>query len=352
MQDKTAGSVIRWFRRVTGFSIQLVYSDKFLREDCRLGSLDYSKDGLVALWAVLQHPKTNTTSPQRLQAVTTTLQSQSTFVLPAKLSVQDHSLAAESAKSSPNSERKTRFKYPEAFPAPPGVVDTAWNKIYTAANARMYYKAGNSVAIAKTHRTSGETYQLALTMLAEKQGRLTWHNKSPPGGKYKSHQDNAPPAPSFQADALDVSKVQVIAAATPGLGMENLPHSEVADETAIKEWKVNPKTFIQQQASAILKPGATHAKIVASEVSTSGEIVRMLAKEASMNSSLKELVKRVASSIASEDEQLQLQERYDFLASTIKSQSNIPSGSDYTYSQGNSEEPVRVICFIGNHVRA
>jgi len=332
LQDKTAGSVIRWFQRVTGFAIQLVYSDCFLHEDFRLGSLDYSNDGLVALWAVLRHLNTSSNTGLNSQEFVPR-QYRHIPGSPVNRSNQDHSMAADDAKCPPTSEQKSRYKYPEAFPTPQGVNDTDWNKIYTAANGRMYYKAGNSVAIAKTYRTSGETYQLALTMLAEKQAKLRRQKESSAEDKFNGYQDTSLSIFSYLVDGRNSGKFEETAATLDSLGpnlnthervattqpeKEPLPPSEAADDTPIKRWKPNTNTITQQQASAILKPASTRPNLVdprAPNMVDTDPGLKMLANEASMDSSLVVLIKRVANGVATADEQAQLQARYEYLAS-------------------------------------
>jgi hypothetical protein len=78
-------------------------------------------------------------------------------------------LAAAAAAAPPASRYK--YKYPEAYPTPPGEDDEKWNKIFTAADSRLYNRHGKSAVESKKYRTSGETYKLALQMLAEKNAK-------------------------------------------------------------------------------------------------------------------------------------------------------------------------------------
>jgi COMPASS component SPP1 len=64
-----------------------------------------------------------------------------------------------------------KYKYPEASPTPAGEDDTNWNKIYTAADSRMYNKHGKDANNSRKFRLSGETRKLALTMLEEKKAK-------------------------------------------------------------------------------------------------------------------------------------------------------------------------------------
>ncbi|ESZ94798.1 hypothetical protein SBOR_4817 [Sclerotinia borealis F-4128] len=61
-----------------------------------------------------------------------------------------------------------RYKYPEAAPTPPGVDDDRWNKIYVAADSRFYNRAKKNAAESRKIRLTGETYQLALRILKER----------------------------------------------------------------------------------------------------------------------------------------------------------------------------------------
>jgi COMPASS component SPP1 len=67
--------------------------------------------------------------------------------------------------------KKFKYKYPEAAPTPPSEEDEIWNKLYTAADSRMYNKHGKSANESRKYRQSGETYQLALQMLREKKDK-------------------------------------------------------------------------------------------------------------------------------------------------------------------------------------
>jgi len=310
--------VSRWFQRITGFSVQLVYSDSYLHEDFQLGLLDYSKEGLVALWAVLEHPKGTHTSTGDFQERKTTLPTQLIPVLSAHLSNQDQSRAAY-AKSSPGSEKKPHFKYPEAFPTPPAVNDTAWNKIYTAANARMYYNSGKSVAIAKANRTSGETYQLALSMLAKKQAKIPDQKKPSSGSKNDAHQASIRSGHSYVADrpavilgsAYQYPGIEELGA-TEQSEKKNPPRKEASEGMLKREFNHSPKTTIMQQASAFLEPSkrSSTSGPRAATLVEKDPALKMLTTEASIDSSLKDLTERVAKGVASEDEQMQFQTRY------------------------------------------
>lgn len=67
-----------------------------------------------------------------------------------------------------NNKSGYKYKYPEAAPTPDGEDDDEWNKVYTAADSRFYNKHGKSSQASKKYRLSRETYDLAVTMMAEK----------------------------------------------------------------------------------------------------------------------------------------------------------------------------------------
>ena len=79
-------------------------------------------------------------------------------------------LPLPSILKSPRGTNKSgyKYKYPEAAPTPEGEDDDEWNKVYTAADSRFYNKHGKSSQASKKYRQSGETYELAVTMMAEK----------------------------------------------------------------------------------------------------------------------------------------------------------------------------------------
>ncbi|CZT03354.1 related to SPP1 Subunit of the COMPASS complex, which methylates histone H3 on lysine 4 [Rhynchosporium agropyri] len=60
-----------------------------------------------------------------------------------------------------------KYKYPQAKPTPDGEDDTVWNRIYTAADSRMYNKHHKSANESRKYRDTGETRTLALRMLVE-----------------------------------------------------------------------------------------------------------------------------------------------------------------------------------------
>jgi COMPASS component SPP1 len=82
-----------------------------------------------------------------------------------------------------------KYKYSQASPTPPGVDDTDWNKIYTAADSRMYNKHGKNANNSKKFRESGETRVLALSMLKEKMEKL---KKEKEGGTLPTPKPKAP----------------------------------------------------------------------------------------------------------------------------------------------------------------
>ena len=67
---------------------------------------------------------------------------------------------------------KYKYKYPQAYPTPDGEDDEVWNKLYTAADSRLYNKHGKNANESKKYRMSGETRILALQMLQEKKDKV------------------------------------------------------------------------------------------------------------------------------------------------------------------------------------
>jgi len=65
-----------------------------------------------------------------------------------------------------NNKPGFRYMYPQAAPTPINEDDVVWNKIYTAANSRMYNKHHKNANEARKYREAGETRVLALRMLA------------------------------------------------------------------------------------------------------------------------------------------------------------------------------------------
>jgi COMPASS component SPP1 len=76
-----------------------------------------------------------------------------------------------SSAPAPATQIRYKYKYPEAYPTPPGEEDEVWNKLFTAADSRLYNKHGKSAIESKKYRASGATYQLALQMLQEKKDK-------------------------------------------------------------------------------------------------------------------------------------------------------------------------------------
>ena len=66
-----------------------------------------------------------------------------------------------------NNKATFKYKYPQAAPTPDGEDDTVWNKVYTAADSRMYNKHHKNANESRKYRESGETRVLAIKMLAE-----------------------------------------------------------------------------------------------------------------------------------------------------------------------------------------
>ncbi|KAE9380042.1 hypothetical protein N431DRAFT_448859 [Stipitochalara longipes BDJ] len=66
-----------------------------------------------------------------------------------------------------NNKPGFKYKYPQAAPTPDGEDDIVWNKVYTAADSRMYNKHHKNANESRKYRESGETRVLALKMHAE-----------------------------------------------------------------------------------------------------------------------------------------------------------------------------------------
>lgn len=78
----------------------------------------------------------------------------------------------DSAPSVSNNRPGFKYKYPEAAPTPAGEDDTEWNKVYTAADSRFYNRNGKSADKSRKFRQSGETYELAVIMMAERKEKM------------------------------------------------------------------------------------------------------------------------------------------------------------------------------------
>jgi COMPASS component SPP1 len=78
-----------------------------------------------------------------------------------------------------NNKPGFKYKYPEAAPTPPGEDDAEWNKVYTAADSRFYNRNGKSADKSRKFRQSGETYQLAIVMMAEKKEKMKTSGVNP-----------------------------------------------------------------------------------------------------------------------------------------------------------------------------
>lgn len=70
-----------------------------------------------------------------------------------------------------NNKLGFKYKYPQAAPTPPGEDDVVWNKVYTAADSRMYNKHHKSANESRKYRESGETRNLAIEMLANNKAK-------------------------------------------------------------------------------------------------------------------------------------------------------------------------------------
>lgn len=64
-----------------------------------------------------------------------------------------------------------KYKYPEAYPTPPGWDDEVWNKAYTAADSRIYNHAKKNHQVSKQKRQEGVTREEALRWELERPER-------------------------------------------------------------------------------------------------------------------------------------------------------------------------------------
>lgn len=89
-----------------------------------------------------------------------------------------------------------KYKYPQAAPTPDGEDDRLWNKIYTAADSRMYNKHHKSANESRKYRESGETRTLALRMLVENKEKHA--NAIAKGGPYFAVPKPPKPKPGLE----------------------------------------------------------------------------------------------------------------------------------------------------------
>jgi COMPASS component SPP1 len=88
-----------------------------------------------------------------------------------------------------------KYKYPQARPAPEGIDPVDWNKIYNAADSRIYNKANKSATASKAKREAGETRILALEILKEKHAKLASTGASNMAGGSNSLSSHSPALP-------------------------------------------------------------------------------------------------------------------------------------------------------------
>lgn len=103
------------------------------------------------------------------------------------------------ARSSPPTtvydDTNFKYKYPQARPAPEGIDPIDWNKIYNAADSRIYNKANKSATASKARREAGETRKLALEILTEKHAKLASTPGSNIAGSSNSLSSHSPALP-------------------------------------------------------------------------------------------------------------------------------------------------------------
>ncbi|PQE24422.1 hypothetical protein CJF30_00009920 [Rutstroemia sp. NJR-2017a BBW] len=109
-----------------------------------------------------------------------------------------------------------KYKYPEAAPTPPGEDDEKWNKIFTAADSRLYNKHHKNANESRKYRLSGETRVLALKILAERNEQAAKAAADAAAGivapNKKSAKPKAPPKTASIAKESSISSRDV----TPG----------------------------------------------------------------------------------------------------------------------------------------
>jgi hypothetical protein len=69
-----------------------------------------------------------------------------------------------------------KYKYKEAAPKPDGVDEKEWDLTYTAADSRIYNRHDKKHKKSAAARVTGETYTLALKILAERRGKAAQGN--------------------------------------------------------------------------------------------------------------------------------------------------------------------------------
>jgi len=72
-----------------------------------------------------------------------------------------------------------KYKYKEATPKPDGVDEKEWDLTYTAADSRIYNRNDKKHKKSAAARATGETYELALKILAERRAKAAQANNPP-----------------------------------------------------------------------------------------------------------------------------------------------------------------------------
>lgn len=108
---------------------------------------------------------------------------------PLFFTVINHANLSLQANDPPQEEKKRfKYKYPEAYPTPPGWDDETWNKAYTAADSRIYNHAKKNHQVSKQKRGEGVTRIEALQWEADRGKREAKKASRKPGLKQQQQQ--------------------------------------------------------------------------------------------------------------------------------------------------------------------
>ncbi|KAL3426581.1 PHD-finger domain-containing protein [Phlyctema vagabunda] len=148
-----------------------------------------------------------------------------------------------------------KFKYSEAKPVPEGVSPAEWNKIYTAADSRMYNKHGKSAINSKKYRQSKETHHLAVTMLEERREKAKKEASGTGGASSKASTPKPPAAQkSTQLRADTPGNERVMTSISESAKSEGRPRKAVSAAPSSKQGTPAPSS-----AEALPKMSPTKA---------------------------------------------------------------------------------------------
>ncbi|POS88382.1 hypothetical protein EPUL_000126 [Erysiphe pulchra] len=145
-----------------------------------------------------------------------------------------------------------KFKYPEAKPTPPDEDDAVWNRTFNAADSRLYNKNGKNAAISKKFRSSGETYALALQVLAENKRKYfagIAQNKSSLRSSESPLLSNTNPVPQNSKSPRPSSLASTSKGPVPSSSADLAPHLQMT-QMSISE-KVKAEGGRNRKASSI-----------------------------------------------------------------------------------------------------